>query len=125
MKETVFCVYSHLNQTSTQCYDTAREREWTISAAKDNLYLASKGEILCHFDDIVDAVVREKDLKLVQLFHYGVSRSGAALEVERLGGDGGAHGSGVSLSFVAMPLAGAGEWAQPVTVVCKKLIDAA
>ena len=61
-------------------------------------------------------MVREKELKLVQLFRYGVGRSGPALDVARVDG---------KLSFVATPLASAGEWAEPVTIVCDKLIDAA
>ena len=49
---------------------TAGEREWSISGKKPWSYLATKKEVLQHFEDVVAANVSEKELKLVSLFHY-------------------------------------------------------
>lgn len=47
---------------------TAGEREWKL--AKPWGYLASKKEILQHFEDIAAACVKEKGLDLIELFNY-------------------------------------------------------
>ena len=44
---------------------TAGEREWSISATKPWSHLATKKEILQHFEDVVEANVSEKELQLV------------------------------------------------------------
>ena len=49
---------------------TAGEREWSISGKKPWSYLASKKEILQHFEEIVEANVSETELALVTLFQY-------------------------------------------------------
>jgi len=47
---------------------TAGERRWSIH--KPEAHLATKGEILNHFDDIVSMATSERDLELVELFRY-------------------------------------------------------
>ncbi|KAL3921069.1 MAG: hypothetical protein SGPRY_005028 [Prymnesium sp.] len=49
---------------------TAGEREWAISGKRPWSYLATKKEILQHFEDVVEANVSEKELQLVPLFQY-------------------------------------------------------
>ena len=49
---------------------TAGEREWSIRKTKPWSYLASKKEVLQHFDEIVSANISEKELDLVSLFQY-------------------------------------------------------
>jgi hypothetical protein len=49
---------------------TAGEREWSISGKRPWSYLASKKEILQHFEDIAQACVSEQELELVTLFQY-------------------------------------------------------
>mmetsp|Transcript_5111 Transcript_5111/g.12008 ORF Transcript_5111/g.12008 Transcript_5111/m.12008 type:complete len:514 (-) Transcript_5111:68-1609(-) len=47
---------------------TAGERQWDLNVPPD--HLASKKEILRHFENIADACVKEKQLRLVCLFEY-------------------------------------------------------
>ena len=49
---------------------TAGSREWSIGITKPELYLARKGEILNHFQDIVQASVEEHDLQMTYLFSH-------------------------------------------------------
>ena len=60
--------YVRLHQPYEQF--TAGEREWSISSTKPAGHLASKQEILCHFDDVVAWAVEENDLQLITLFGY-------------------------------------------------------
>jgi len=52
---------------------TAGSREWAIKGSKEPGHLANKKEILAHFDDIIQACVREGQLELVPLFGYKYS----------------------------------------------------
>ena len=47
---------------------TAGERPWSIDKPKH--HLATKGEILNHFDDIVSACTSEREIELLELFCY-------------------------------------------------------
>ena len=49
---------------------SAGAREWAFANSKPSGHLASKTEILSHFDDIVASCVAEKNIQLVQLFRY-------------------------------------------------------
>lgn len=86
---------------------TAGEREWAIKGSKPVSHLASRGEVLSHFDDVVEAVVKEKELDLVMLFGYEYRGH------EILNG---------RVEFTAVPLLQNG--ALPVSVVAEKLIKA-
>lgn len=60
--------YVRLHQPHTQF--TAGERTWAISGTKPASHLASKTEILSHFEDIAAACVREHKLDLVMLLGH-------------------------------------------------------
>lgn len=89
------CVYAHLysafrsfsvkhasNNSNTNCISdfvrlhqpysifTAGARSWAIAGRKPANYLASKKEILAHFEDIVKANVQENGINLIPLFGY-------------------------------------------------------
>jgi len=49
---------------------TAGERAWSFEGTKPRGHLATKSEILTHFEDIVSKNVEEKNLELVTLFGY-------------------------------------------------------
>ena len=49
---------------------TAGERAWAISGTKPKNHLASKREILAHFEDIINANIEEYGINLVPLFGY-------------------------------------------------------
>jgi hypothetical protein len=101
---------------------TAGARQWSIAGSKPHTHLATKGEILSHFDDVVAANCAEKQLELVTLFTYQV--------------DGGQHtvvdsAGKKRVQLVARPLPrGAGDAADgasvlpPVTVTAHRLIKA-
>jgi cation diffusion facilitator CzcD-associated flavoprotein CzcO len=49
---------------------TAHDREWAITKTKPKGHLASKTEILSHFEDIAAACIAEHNVELVTLFNY-------------------------------------------------------
>jgi cation diffusion facilitator CzcD-associated flavoprotein CzcO len=49
---------------------TAHDREWAITKTKPKGHLASKTEILSHFEDIAAACIAEHNIELVTLFNY-------------------------------------------------------
>ena len=49
---------------------TAEDREWAIHGKKPANHLASKKEILSHFEDIINANVKEHGINLIPLFGY-------------------------------------------------------
>jgi len=89
---------------------TAGERDWSISGLKAPEHLASKTEILAHFEDIVALVVEEKALDLVML--WGYEYRGHSVE-------------GGKVQLVAHPLMeNVGADVLPVKVTAGKMINA-
>lgn len=64
--------YVRLHQPYQQF--TAGEREWAIAKVKPPTYLATKMEILSHFDDIANACIEEKNLNVIYLWNYQYNR---------------------------------------------------
>lgn len=96
--------YVRLHQPYEQF--TAGEREWSIASAKPAGHLASKQEIMCHFDDVVHSAVEEKELQLVTLFGYEYS---------------GHNVEGGKVRLAATPLLAG---VPPVTVIADRVIKA-
>lgn len=90
---------------------TAHDREWAIGNSKPEGHLASKTEILSHFDDIAAQCVAEKNIELVTLF--GFEYQGHEVV------DG-------KVSLTAVPTAGRADTsgAAPVSIVAKHLFRA-
>ena len=103
---------------------TAGDRKWSISGVKPATHLATKGEILAHFQDVVAANVEEKELQLITLFTYVHDGSHTIVQ-------GSAQTKRVQL--VARPLqqgvgvgATATDWAlPPVVITADRVIQAA
>ncbi len=73
--------YDHVRLHQPYKQFTAGEREWAIAKTKPDEYLASKLEILTHFDDIVHAACEESGIELVYLWGYEAD----VLNVEKRG----------------------------------------
>jgi hypothetical protein len=90
---------------------TAHDREWAIGSTKPEGHLASKTEILSHFDDIAAACAAERaDIELVTLFSF--QYDGHSIEDGR-----------VSLT-VAPTATAAASGAAPVSIVATHLFRA-
>jgi hypothetical protein len=109
--------YDHVRLHQPYQQFTAGEREWAIASSKPREYLATKPEILCHFDDIVEAVVREHGIELVMLFGYEADPD------HRVLADHSNPGSSV-VEVDSRPMPGLAPLALPVRVTSNRLINA-
>ena len=96
---------------------TAGAREWSIGATKPELYLARKGEILNHFQDIVQASVDEHHLHMTYLFSHETNNTFVVVSTTDTTGTN-------RVQVVATPIhALAHTAATPVTVTAARMIN--
>ena len=101
---------------------TAGARQWAIGSTKPAKYLARKGEILSHFEDIALASIAEKELDVVFLFSHEVVQLQHVRIIEKQSG----HNAGQKqVQVVAKPVGVlATTSAPPVTVTGDRMINA-
>lgn len=102
--------YVRLHQPYEQF--TAGERTWAIASGKPPGHLASKMEILSHFEDVVQACVAETGIELVTLFRYEHGEGSSDYRV--VGG---------RVQLTVEPLTATSEL-PPVTIVADRMIRA-
>ena len=104
--------YDFVRLHQAHCLFTAGEREWAISSTKPWSHLATKMEILQHFEDIVEANVSEKELQLATLFQYAFD--GHSIN----------HDGKVTMTVQSLLHEDGGVVPPPVTITADKLIIA-